>query len=599
MSTRDRLAGTIETAIESVRSVTVGRRLAGREPTAKRFVLGTIVAAIVVLTVVPLAFLLWTSVWSGFPGEFAAQFTGQNFLAVYTRGFFDVPTLLANSLVIAVGMTVTGMVLGLTFAWLFVRTNLPTKSGMELVLLSGQAIPGYVYAIMYVTTYGPDNGLVDSFLRGAVGVGFPLDIFNPWGIAFVVGVNVVPTFYLLTVPALQDMDPALEEASRIHGAGAFETIRSITLPLIKPALLSGALVTFLYGLGEFSIVAILGARNGYDVYSTAIWRAITGGYPPAYGEAAALACSLLLLTLVLVWHYRTVTRRKEQFMTLSGGGNRSRTWDLGRWRVPLAALLWIVLAFVWLLPTVVMLVASLHGSWVGVVEPSALTLANYVQAVTDPTLRDAFANSLLVALGGATLGTVLVVGMAYYTERVEGRYAGLVDFLSLTPLAVPGIILGSSLLFTFLWIGQIVPFLNLYGTLTIIAVGCVVVFLPVASRIAVGNIVQVHAELEEAARIAGASWLGQMRAIFLPLFRNTAAVIWFFLAIHVFQLLSIPLMTYTTDTIVVPVKLFELYMYQPNIELVSAISTVFIGGTVVLVLALRALGITFYELGER
>ena len=599
MSSRDRLAGTIRTAVERLRGVTLEGGPGGRFRSTERLVLGAVVAAIAVLTVIPLLFLLWTSVWSGFPGEFAAQFTTGNFVAVYTEGFYDVPELFANSLVIAVGMTITGMALGLTFAWLFVRTNLPTKSAMELVLLSGQAIPGYVYAIMYVTAYGPDNGLVDGFLRDTVGIGFPLDIFNPWGIAFVVGVNVVPTFYLLTVPALQDMEPALEEASRIHGAGAFETIRSVTLPLIKPALLSGALVTFLYGLGEFSIVAILGARNGYDVYSTAIWRGITGGFPPAYGEAAALACSLLLLTLVLVWYYRTVTRRKEQFMTLAGGGSRSRTWDLGRWRAPLAGGLWAVLLFVWILPTAVMVVASLHASWVGAVDTTALTLDNYWVAVTDPTLREAFGNSLLVALGGATLGTVLVVGMAYYTERTDGRWGGLVDFLSLTPLAVPGIIMGSSLLFTFLWLGRLVPFLDLYGTLTIIAVGCVVVFLPVASRIAVGNIVQVHAELEEAGRIAGASWLGQMRAIFLPLFRNTAAVIWFFLAIHLFQRLSVPLMTYTTDTVVIPVKLFELYMYQPNIELVSAISTVFIGLTVVLVVVLRQFGITFYELGAR
>ncbi|MDS0281649.1 ABC transporter permease [Haloarcula onubensis] len=599
MSTRDRLAGTVGAAIETVRSVGAGRGLTGRGLSAKRLVLGVVVVAIVVLTVIPLLFLLWTSVWSGFPGELAASFTTENFATVYTEGFFDVWELFANSLVIAVGMTATGMALGLTFAWLFVRTNLPSKGAMELVLLSGQAIPGYVYAIMYITAYGPDNGLVDGALREAVGVGFPLDIFNPWGIAFVVGVNVVPTFYLLTVPALQDMDPALEEASRIHGAGAVETIRSVTLPLIKPALLSGALVTFLYGLGEFAIVAILGARNGYDVYSTAIWRSITGGFPPAYGEAAALSCSLLLLTLVLVWYYRTVTRRKEQFMTLSSGGTHAGTWDLGRWRLPLAGALWGVLLFVWLLPTVVMVVASLHGSWVGEVHVGALSLDNYRLALTDPGLRDAFANSLVVALGGATLGTVLVVGMAYYTERTDGRLGGLVDFLSLTPLAVPGIIMGSSLLFTFLWVGQLLPFLNLYGTVTIIAVGCVVVFLPVASRIAIGNIVQVHAELEEAGRIAGASWLGQMRAIFLPLFRNSAAVIWFFLAIHVFQLLSIPLMTYTTDTVVIPVKLFELYMYRPNIELVSAISTIFIGLTVALVVALRYLGIRFYELGTR
>ena len=641
MSTRDRLAGTAERVAEGARSAAgsvasvaasaaattsaalgtattpprrvaapvadpalervgpVADALADRGLTAKRLVLGSVVSAIVLLTVVPLVFLLWTSVWSGFPGQFDASLTAENFLAVYTEGFFDVVELFSNSLVIAVGMTLTGLVLGLTCAWLFVRTNLPTKSWMELVLLSGQAIPGYVYAIMYVTAYGPDSGLVDRTLRDAVGVGLPVDVYSPWGIAFVVGVNVVPTFYLLTVPALQDMDPALEEVSRIHGAGAFETIRSVTLPLIKPALLSGALVTFLYGLGEFSIVAILGARRGFDVYSTAVWKAIGSRFPPAYGEAAALACSLLLVTLVLVWYYRSVTRRKEEFMTLSGGGKRSRTWDLGRWRWPIAGGLWAVLVVVWVLPTLVMVLVSLHGSWTGTVDPGALSVAHYAEAVTDPLLRDAFTNSLLVAVGGATLGTVLVVGMAYYTERTNGRFRGLVDFLSLTPLAVPGIILGSSLLFTFLWMGKFHPLLDLYGTLTIIAVGCVVVFLPVASRIAVGNVVQVHTELEEAGRIAGASWLAQMREIFLPLFKNTAAVIWFFLAIHVFQLLSIPMMTYTTDTVVIPVKLFQLYMYRPNIELVSAISTVFIGMTVVLVLLLRVFGITFYELGQR
>jgi iron(III) transport system permease protein len=300
-----------------------------------------------------------------------------------------------------------------------------------------------------------------------------------------------------------------------------------------------------------------------------------------------------------VWYYRTVTQRKEQFMTLSNGGHSSRTWDLGRWRYPLVCGLWGVLFVVWILPTLVMLLTSLHASWVGTVDLSTLTARNYVQAVADPTLREAFVNSVLVAIGGATLGTVLVVGLAYYTERTQGQLRGLVDFLSLTPLAVPGIIMGSSLLFTFLWVGQLIPFLNLYGTLAIIAIGCVVVFLPVASRIAIGNIVQVHSELEEAGRIHGASWLGQMRAIFLPLFRNTTAVIWFFLAIHVFQLLSIPLMTYTTDTIVIPVRLFQLYMYQPNIELVSAISTLFIAMTLVLVVVLRRLGITFYELGAR
>ena len=283
MSTRDRFS--IEAISAALPVETVASALP--DELSKRAVLGTVALAVTVLTVVPLAFLLWTAVWSGFPGEFDAAFTSQNVVAVYLEGFFDVGELFLNSLLVAVGMTGTGLVLGLTFAWLFVRTNLPTKAEMELVVLSGQAIPGYVIAVMYVFAYGPENGLVSTFLEETFGFGLPVSVYSPWGIAFVVGVSVTSTFYLLIVPALQDMDPALEEVSRIHGASIPGTLRSVTIPLIKPAILSASLVIFLYGLGEFAIVAILGARQGFDVYSTEIWEAVTTRFPPAHGEAAA------------------------------------------------------------------------------------------------------------------------------------------------------------------------------------------------------------------------------------------------------------------------------------------------------------------------
>jgi len=125
------------------------------------------------------------------------------------------------------------------------------------------------------------------------------------------------------------------------------------------------------------------------------------------------------------------------------------------------------------------------------------------------------------------------------------------------------------------------------------------VFIPVTSRIAIGNVVQIHSDLEEVARVSGATWLQQMRSIFLPLFRNTAVVIWFFLAVNVFQLLSIPAMTYTADTVVIPIRLFQMYTYDPNIEVLAAISTIFVGLTMLVVLALRYAGVTFYELGRR
>jgi len=568
-------------------------------PATRGVVLKSIVGVVVLLMLVPLLFLLWTSVWTGFPGQFDASFTLENVVAVYLEGAYDVPGLLGHSLFVALGMTLIAMSLGLTFAWLFVRTNLPTKGAMELVILSPYAVPGYISAIMYVTTYGPRNGLVSTFLDDTFGVGMPVDIYSPLGITLVVGVNGVTAFYLFTVPALQNMDPALEEVSRVHGAGVFRTLRSVSFPLILPAILSGVLVTILRGLGEFSVVEILGVREGFDVYATAIWAAVRQQAPPEYGQSAALALSLLLVTGVLVWYYRRLTSRSEDYMTVTGRRSQPNRWDLGKWRWPVAGALWLLLLVLWILPLAVMVAVSLHSTWLGQLDPSSLTLAHYAEVVASQRLQESFTNSLVVAVSGATLGTVLVVGLAYYTQRTSYRFRAAVEFLSLTPLAVPGIILGTSVLFTVLWVGRLHSMVNFYGTLGVIIVGSVVVFIPFSSRIAIGNIVQIHSDLEEAARVSGASWTAQMRDIFLPLFKNTTAIIWFYLLVHVIQLLTIPIMTYTSDTRVIPVDIFDIYYQQANLELVSAVSTVFIGLMLSLLLLFRLVGVTFYDLNQR
>ena len=568
-------------------------------PATRGVVLKTIVGTVAVLTLVPLLFLLWTSVWTGYPGQFDAAFTLDNILAVYVQNAYNVPTLLSHSVFVAGGMTLIAMGLGLTFAWLFVRTNLPTKGAMELVLLSPYAVPGYISAIMYITTYDRQNGLVSTFLADTLGVGMPINIYSPLGITIVVGINGVTAFYLFTVPALQNMDPALEEVSRIHGASIFQTLRSISFPVILPAILSGALVTLLRGFGEFSVVEILGVREGFDVYATAIWAAIQQQAPPEYGQSAALALSLLVITAVLMWYYRRLTSRTQDYMTVTGRGYQPNRWDLGRWRWPIAGVLWALLFVFWILPLGVMIIVSVHSRWLGEIAVSHLTFANYVDVVTSTRLHESFINSGIVAVSGATLGTILVVGIAYYTQRTDYRFRSAVEFLSLTPLAIPGIILGTSVLFAVLWVGQIHQLVNFYGTLAVIVVGSVVVFLPFASRIAIGNVVQIHSDLEDAARVSGASWVGQMREIFLPLFKNTTAILWFYLLVHIVQLLSIPIMTYTSDTRVIPVDIFDIYYQQANLEFVSAVSTIFVLMLLALLLVFRLAGVTFYDLDHR
>ncbi|WP_436925054.1 ABC transporter permease [Halosimplex amylolyticum] len=595
MSVRTRLTETAQAARDS--TVSVVSATTGTDGLARRVVLGSFAVATVLLTLIPLVFLLWTSLWDGYPGQFSGAVTVGNFLAVYVADAFDVTGLVTNSLFVAGGTTLVSMCVGLGFAWLLVRTNVPTKDAMELVLISPYAVPGYIYAIMYITTYGPDHGLVTTTLVGALGLEAPpFDIFSPTGIVVVAGVDAVTSVYLLTAPALQNMDASLEEVARIHGANIRQTVRSVTFPVILPAILTALIIRFLLGLGEFSVVAILGAREQYEVYATAIWKAVRLRAPPEYGQAAALSISLLVLAAVLVWYHRKVTSRKEDYMTVTGQGYQPNTWDLGKWRWPIAGALWAFMFVVWVLPVAVMVLVSVHSVWFGHFDASSITLAHYAEALANPRLRDAFVNSVLVSLAGATIGTVLVVGLSYYTERTTYPFRGVVDFLSLSSVAIPGVITGVSVLFTALWVGKVHPLVDLYGTLWIVVIGCVIAYIPMSSRLAIGNIVQIHTELEESARIAGATWVQQMREVFLPLFRNTSAIIWFYLLIHIFQLITIPLMVYSSDTMVIPVTVFNVYMNTANVELVSAISTLFVGMTFLVLLSLRLFGVSFHDM---
>ncbi len=568
----------------------------GRHGSAVRsLVLGAAVLVTFYLTVSPLVFLLWTSVWSSFPGDLDGTFTLSNFSAYLQP---DTYGLLLNSTAVAVGMVIVALSFGLLFAWLFARTNLPTKSYMEIVILLPYAIPGFIYAIVYIFIYGPRVGFATNFVVNLLGLqAVPWDIYSLWGIIVVFGINSTTSTYLILVPAMRNMDPALEETARIHGSSLWEMLRSVTFPVLLPAIFSAFLVMFIRGLGEFSIVAILGVPDQFHVFATKIWAAINLTSPPAYGYASALGISLLLVLGVLVWYYRKITARKEDFMTVTGSGYQPRQWDLGKWRWPIAGGLWVILIVFWVFPLLLMVIVSFHDVWIGnaLIDVGELSLTHYVQIATSERVRRAFLNSTVIGFVGAVLGTFVVTMTAYYTERTKLPFRGFVDVLTLTPHAVPGIILGASTLFTYLWLDKFTG-ISLYGTLWIIVIGSVVVFLPTTSRIAVGNIVQIHDQLEESARVLGATWAGQMREIFLPLYDRTVAIIFVYLFIHLFRLLSIPIITYTEDTVTVSVIIFGVWRNTGQLERVAALATVFCGFMALILLSLRAFGIKFYEI---
>lgn len=558
---------------------------------AKRILLYGSMLTVTYLALSPLIFLIWSSFWTGDPGSFQGQITFQSYIDVYTDPLTY--ELLLNSVLVATGMVVISMTFGVGFAWLFARTNLPTKKYMELVILAPYAVTGFLYALMYAFTYGSDIGLISGIIMDMMGwETFPLQVFSIWGIMAVTGVNAVPSVYLLVVPALRNMDPSFEEVARIHGAGPLTTIWKISLPVIVPALASAALITFVHGLGLFSIVAILGVPDGFHVFATRIWVE-TSREPTRYAWASALSVTIVFITAVLIYIYRKYTRKKEKYMTVTGSGFSPRQWDLGKYRWPMASTLWVILWIFWILPILVMFIVAVHRGWYGELT-GELTLLHFERIINSDLAIRSFINSFIIGLGGALLGTMLISLFAYYTERTDYRFRGFADFISLTPMAIPGIIMGVSVLFTYLWLANFTP-INLYGTLWIIMIGTLAIYIPTGTRMAIGSIVQIHTELEEAARISGATWFQQVRAVFVPLFKGTMGVIFFYLFIHLFRHLSIAIMTYVSGTETVAVLIFNFWTINADLEGVAALTSLFLFIMIGILLLVRVLGIKFYE----
>lgn len=546
------------------------------------------------LTISPFIFVIWTSVWSTRAGKMSGHFTLDNFISLYTNPYTY--ELFFNTFLVSAGMVGGTMAFGIALAWLFARTNIPTKGWMEMMILSPYAVSGYVYAIIFAFIIGPDMGYLNTLLVDTFNLSSPpLNIFSIWGIFFILLIDNVTSVYLLVVPAMRNMDPNLEEVARVHGANVTSTIRQVSLPIIKPAISAAALITFLKGLGLFSVIAILGLRNQFYTVTVQIWLSSNSGIGESHGFSSAMAVTLLCFTAVLIWYHRKITKRKEDFMTITGEGFNPRQWDLGKWRWPLASGLWVIFILMWGVPLVFLVFVSLHPIWIGEPMLDSLTFQHYETIFEQSRIVQSIINTFIVAFVGGLVGTALITLFMYYTERTELPGRGVADFLSLTPKAAPGVIMGLSFLFTYLWIGDVTG-IYITGTLAILILAMITNSFPTASRMAGGSIVQIHHDLEESARIAGASWMQSMREVFLPLYKGTLGVLFLYLFIHFAKNVSIPIMLSGNDTQVVSVMIFRFWANSANFEVVAAFATLAVGSIIAILIGARLFGIKFYEI---
>jgi len=484
-----------------------------------------LVACVVVavwLVFVPLSALLYNAFTedTGFgPGAFSLD----NFIEAYSS--WHILRLFGNSLVFALGTAVTTFVMGALVAWVVERTDAPGATLFHTLSLLSFAVPGLLMAMAWIFVFSPNIGWGNAVLMSAFGLGEPpVNIYSMGGMTWALSSHYFPLAYLALGPALRVLDVRMEEAGLMSGGNYPQVFTRVTLPLLRPAILSALLLLFVMGMASYEVPRLIGRPARIDVFTTDIQGAIIST-PPAFGVASALGVTLLAICIMAVYFYRRATRHAESFATITGKGYRPTRVKLGPWRWPVALGIGAMFALALGLPLLTLVWQSFFRNLAQPFFSSAAqaTLDNYDFILSYPIFLSAVKTSVLLAAMAATIVAGLTFVMAWIAQRSLPRYGFLLDALAFAPIAIPGVIVGAGILVAYLMLP-----IPIYNTIWILLVAYVTLYLPYGMRFASSGITQIHRELEEAASMSGAG-LGQtFRKIMLPLLAPVLLAGWIY-----------------------------------------------------------------------
>src|SRR5262249_13190757 len=373
------------------------------------------------LVLYPLLMLLIGSLRTDLPLGPGA-FTLANFASLFANP--ENLEAIVNTLVSSALATVVAVAMGVSLAWVTSRTDTPGRRFFDNAFVIPYYLSPFIGAIAWTILANPRIGFVNGFFTGALGLEeAPINIYSLPGLVFVMALYYSPIVFLFTAGALRSMDPALEEASRVHGVGALATTLRVTLPVVAPAITSSALLVFLNAAGQFGIPAVIGIPMHYEVVTTRIWIGL-GYFPPKYTEAAAFAMVLLAISGAIVFaQHRLLANRS--YVTVTGKGFRPAVASLGRLRYLAlsACLLYFLLSIV--LPYGALIFTSFQPYLTFAFEPGAWTLTQYAEVLfNNPLTARATVNSLFLGAAGATLTILLSLIVSYIVQRsrVKGRH---------------------------------------------------------------------------------------------------------------------------------------------------------------------------------
>lgn len=423
-----------------------------------------------------------------------------------------------NTIKVAIGATVVGTIMGLFFAWLVGRSDIPTKGFMKALFNIPYMFPPFFGAMAWDLMLNGRSGYINKWFMSTFGISTPLfNINSIGGIVFVECCYYFPFVYMQVVNSLERMDSTLEESARIAGASQWYVIRKITLPLVKPAISAGSLLILTSSLAHFGVPSMLGFSQNIYTLPTRIYQLFyraTGSFQ-GIREGSALSI-LLILVVVLALVLQKYVLKAGSYDIIKGKSTRPMLIKLRGIKVPMLIISYVCLFVIVALPLGMIIIVGFLKAYGLPLTLANMTLNNYRNILFNNTMvMDSIKNSIFLAFSAGSICMLLGVMVAYVIVKIKPKGSLILELLSLLPYAIPGIVMAIGVILV--WSGRFG--LNLYNTIWIILVAYLARYLSFSMKSASASLQQVHPSLEEAARSCGASHFASLKDVTVPLIR--------------------------------------------------------------------------------
>lgn len=530
----------------------IGRRRAvGTGPSALPQALALV--GLAALIIGPLLILLRTAFLppDSFPFD-SWTFTGQNFVRILSDP--EVPSLLLNTAIYAFGSIVLGLLFAVWLAWLVERTDMPGRIAIRVAMFTWMAVPPIILGFGWILLLNPGSGVLNGIWAQIAGQPGPLTIYSMWALIFITGVSVTPTAFVMIGGLFRNMDSQLESAGYVHGGTRMSVTRRIIIPLLLPGLLSVAIYVFIAVVQTFELPLIVGLTARIPVLSTRIYLLSSPDVGvPNYGLSAAFGILLLAIALALMLLYFRVVGAGERYKVVTGKAFRPRMVRLGRWRWPAAASAFLLM-FVMIMPLLILAWTSFLSFYEppSIAALSRFSLSTYTQVIGRSAVREAIVNTVVLVLASSLATMALACVVAWLSARGTGWTSRALDMLSFSPMAIPPIVMAMAILLLYLRT-------PLYGSVAILVIGHITIYLAFATRTMSSAFVQLHRELSDAAMVSGAGWWTTLLRIVIPLVWPQVLNGWVWVLAHSARDLTIPLLLMTNRNMVISTVMWTLW----------------------------------------